>query len=123
MPDSKKSDTVRALFTAFLSQDRKAADALLSDGFTFTSPYDDAIDRAAYFERCWPNSKHLKTHVIEKILAEHDGAFVMYRASTTDGSEFRNTERFEFDGDQIKSVDVFFGATYKDGRFVKQVPG
>ena len=123
MPDSKKSDTVRALFTAFLSQDRKAADALLSDGFTFTSPYDDAIDRAAYFERCWPNSKHLKTHVIEEILAERDGAFVMYRASTTDGSEFRNTERFEFDGDQIKSVDVFFGATYKDGRFVKQVPG
>ena len=120
MLDSKKSDAVRALFAAFLSQDRNAADALLSDEFTFTSPYDDAIDKVAYFERCWPNSKHLKTHVIEKIFAEHDGAFVMYRASTTDGSEFRNTEFFEFDGDRVRSVNVFFGATYKDGTLVKQ---
>ena len=122
MPDSRRSEAVRALFAAFLSQDRKTADALLSDEFTFTSPYDDAIDKATYFERCWPNSKHLKTHVIEKIFAERDGAFVLYRASTTDGSEFRNTEFFEFDGDQIKSVDVFFGATYKNGAFVKQAP-
>ena len=39
---------------------------------------------------------------------------------TTDGKEFRNTEFFEFDDDRIRSVNVFFGATYKDGVFVKE---
>ncbi|MBV9149802.1 MAG: nuclear transport factor 2 family protein [Candidatus Eremiobacteraeota bacterium] len=120
MSDSTKADKVRALFKAFLSQDREVADRLLSARFTFTSPYDDAIDKSAYFERCWPNSKHLKSHVIEKIFAEGDGAFVLYRATTTDGKEFRNTEFFEFDGEQIRSVNVFFGATYKNGSFVKE---
>ena len=45
MSDSRKADMVRALFKAFLSQDREIADRLLSDRFTFTSPYDDGIDK------------------------------------------------------------------------------
>jgi hypothetical protein len=34
--------------------------------------------------------------------------------------EFRNTEFFVFAGDRIKSIDVYFGASYRDGAFVKQ---
>jgi len=34
--------------------------------------------------------------------------------------EFRNTEFFVFEGDRIKSIDVYFGAAYRDGVFVKQ---
>jgi len=123
MPDSKKADTVRALFEAFMSKDRKRADALLSEDFTFTSPYDDAIDKATYFERCFPNSDHMRTLDIEKVCVDGDGAFVRYRATTADGKEFRNTEIFELDGDRIRSVNVFFGATYKDGVFVKDEQG
>src|SRR5579864_1374089 len=100
MSDSKKADAVRALFEAFMSKDRKRADALLSEDFTFTSPYDDAIDKAMYFERCFPNSEHMRSLDIERVCVHGDGAFTMYRAMTTDGKEFRNTEYFELDADR-----------------------
>ena len=32
----------------------------------------------------------------------------------------RNTEFFTFAGDRIRRIDVYFGATYQDGVFVKQ---
>lgn len=37
-----------------------------------------------------------------------------------DGTSFRNTEFFSFDGDLIKSIDVYFGTTYQDGVFVRR---
>jgi hypothetical protein len=37
-----------------------------------------------------------------------------------DGKSFRNTEFFRFEGDSIKSIDVYFGATYRGGEFVAQ---
>ena len=50
---------MRACFEAFRDRRRDDAEAVIADDFTFTSPYDDAIDRAAYFERCWPNGDQL----------------------------------------------------------------
>ncbi len=120
MPSRSKSDIIRSLFAAYKSKERKIVEELLTDDFTFTSPYDDAIDRATYFERCWPNSERIKTHLLEKIFVEGDEAFVLYKCITNEGNEFRNTEFFEFDGDKIKSVNVYFGANYKDGAFVKE---
>jgi ketosteroid isomerase-like protein len=104
-----KAAAVRALFQAFLSGNRDRAETLLSDDFTFTSQYDDAIDKATYFERCWPNRSHLTEHHIERIIADADAAFVLYYAATDNGKRFRNAECFTFDGDRIKSVEVFFG--------------
>ena len=43
-----------------------------------------------------------------------------YRLVTKNGDEFRNTEFFRFDGDWLKHVDVYFGASYRDGVFVKE---
>lgn len=117
MDDASKVQTIRRLFQAFLSNDRAAGEAILSEDFRFTSPYDDAIDKATYFERCWPNSGHIKSHVIERIAVEGDEAFVLYHMTTNDGKDFRNTELFTFSGDLISSVSVYFGATYKDGVF------
>ena len=119
MPSRSKPDIIRNLFGAYKSKERKIAEDLLADDFTFTSPYDDAIDKATYFERCWPNSERIKTHILEKVFVEGDEAFVLYKCITNDGSEFRNTEFFKFDGDRIRHVNVFFGATYKHGAFVK----
>ena len=51
MPGKNRSDLVRDYFAAFQAGDRPVMEAALTDDFTFTSPYDDAIDRAAYFER------------------------------------------------------------------------
>lgn len=48
------TEIVRASFAAYVDQDREAADALLADDFVFTSPQDDHIDKATWFERCYP---------------------------------------------------------------------
>jgi ketosteroid isomerase-like protein len=120
MPPGSKSDIIRSLFAAYKSKERKIVEQLLADDFTFTSPYDDAIDKAAYFERCWPNSERIKTHILEKIFVEGDEAFVLYQCITNEGHEFRNTEFFTFEGNKVRQVNVFFGANYKDGAFVKE---
>lgn len=111
MTSEQKAGAVRALFLAFISHDKAAAEALLSDGFTFTSPYDDAIDKATYFERCWPNSGQIAEQNIESIAVSGDDVFVMYYCRTLDGKEFRNAELHRFAGETIRSIDVFFGRT------------
>ena len=41
-------------------QDRDAAESLIADDFLFTSPQDDHIDRAAFFERCFPTAGRVR---------------------------------------------------------------
>ena len=116
--DAALSQVVRAYFGAYESENRDAAEALLSEDFTFTSPNDDAIDRATYFERCWPQGDAARDQTIEKIVVEGDKAFVTYTSATGNGKSFRNTEFFTFAGQRISSVDVYFGAAYQDGVIV-----
>jgi ketosteroid isomerase-like protein len=115
-----KSDFIRALFAAYLSNDRTAVENSLTEDFRFTSPYDDEIGKATYFERCWRNSDWIERHEVEKILVEGNGAFVTYRCVAKGGKSFRNTEFFTFAGDRVRRIDVYFGATYENGAFVKQ---
>ncbi len=111
MSSERKAHAVRALFKAFSSEDRPTAEALLGDDFRFTSPYDSAIDKDAYFERCWPNSRLIAEQRIESLAVAGDDVFVMYYCRLTDGKEFRNAELHRFAGDKIRSIDVFFGRT------------
>jgi ketosteroid isomerase-like protein len=122
MTSRSKSDIIRGMCAAYLSKDRGVVERTLTDDFTFTSPYDDAIDRATYFERCWPNSQRIKAFDVERIFEEGNEAFVTYRIVNDDGKEFRNTEFHRFDGDRIRSVEVYFGPTYRNRGFVKQQP-
>lgn len=115
-----KVEIIRSLFETYVKRDREGLAALLAHDFTFTSPYDDAIDKAAYFERCWPNSLTIRENIIERIFEQGDEAFVTYRCIAADGKQFRNTEFFRFTGDKVRSVDVYFGATYRDGVFLPQ---
>lgn len=119
MPQQNRPDIIRSIFAAYKSKDRKVVEELLTDDFTFTSPYDDAINKATYFERCWPSSERIREHVLEKIFVEGDEAFVLYRCRTNEGKEFQNTEFFTFDGDRIRQINVYFGATFREGAFVK----
>src|SRR5882724_8827936 len=120
MPSQSRSDAIRGYFAAYKSRDRKHLEQALAEDFTFTSPYDDKIDKATYFDRCWPNFGRIREHVIEKIFEQGDDAFVLYRCITHDGKEFRNTEFFSFKGERLKQVQVYFGATYRNGQFIKQ---
>ena len=116
----QKAEIIRAVFAAYLSNDRKAVEAALTDDFRFTSPYDDEIDKATYFARCWRNTDWIERHQLERIFVEGDEAFVTYKCLAKGGKNFRNTEFFSFDGDKIKRIDVYFGVTYENGAFVRQ---
>jgi ketosteroid isomerase-like protein len=120
MPDRNRAEIVRAIFAAYMANDRKAVEDALADDFRFTSPYDDAIDKATYFERCWRNSDWIERHELERIFVDGDEAFVTYKCVANGGRNFRNTEFFTFEGDRVKRIDVYFGATYENGAFVRQ---
>jgi ketosteroid isomerase-like protein len=115
-----KAEIIRALFAAYLLNDRKAVEDAFTDDFRFTSPYDDEIDKPTYFVRCWGVTDWIERHELERIFVEGDEAFVTYRCLAKGGKSFRNTEFFSFEGGKIKRIDVYFGATYQDGAFVRQ---
>jgi ketosteroid isomerase-like protein len=115
-----KSEIIRGLFAAYMSNDRSQVEDCFTDDFRFTTPYDDNIDKPTYFERCWKGSDWIERQDIERIFAEGDEAFVTYKCASRDGKVFRNTEFFVFEGDRIRRIDVYFGASYQDGVFVKQ---
>jgi ketosteroid isomerase-like protein len=120
MPRASKADIIRAIFAAYMANDRKVVENALADDFRFTSPYDDQIDKATYFERCWRNSDWIERHEIERIFVESDEAIVTYKCTAKGGKNFRNTEFFIFEGDRVKRIDVYFGATYENRVFVRQ---
>jgi ketosteroid isomerase-like protein len=117
---SSKAEMIRAIFAAYMSNDRKVVEDALTDDFRFTSPYDDEIEKTAYFELCWRNSDWIERHELEKIIADGNEAFVTYRCVAKGGKNFRNTEFFTFEGNRVSRIDVYFGATYENGAFVKQ---
>ena len=120
MTSANKTEIIRNLFAAYLANDRKSVEAAFADDFHFTSPYDDEIDKATYFERCWRVSDWIERQDLERIMVEGDAAFVTYRGVAEGGKSFRNTEAYTFAGDRIGRIDVYFGATYENGVFVKQ---
>lgn len=101
--------TVRGLFAAYLANRKDEVSDMLTDDFTFSSPRDDHIDKAAYFERCWPQPPAFRAIHIERISLEDNEALVRYRAEKQDGGAFRDVEVIRFHGDRIASVEVYFG--------------
>jgi ketosteroid isomerase-like protein len=98
-----------ALYAAFARQDRAAMDALLAKDFHFTSPLDNALDRATYFERCWPNSDNIRDFSFVHVVPTGDQVFVTYVGTNEDGHRFRNTELLTVRGGQVVDVEVYFG--------------
>jgi ketosteroid isomerase-like protein len=120
MPGQYRAEIIRTIFAAYMSNDRRAVEDALTDDFRFTSPYDDEIDKVTYFARCWRNTEWIERHELERIFVEGDEAFVTYKCTARGGKSFRNTEFFTFEGDKVKRIDVYFGAAYQNGAFVKQ---
>jgi ketosteroid isomerase-like protein len=92
---------VRDCYAAYESGDRRVIEELLSDDFTFYSPPDPGIDRATYFERCWPNSQLIESFEFKRLVEAGDEVVVTFESTKTDGKRFRNTEVLTFEGDKI----------------------
>jgi ketosteroid isomerase-like protein len=109
MPAHDRIELARQSYGAYESDDRGVIEALLTDDFTFYAPPDPGIDRAAYFERCWPNHETVARFDFERLVESGDEVIVTYEATRTDGSRFRNTEVLTFQGDRIRKAEVYFG--------------
>jgi ketosteroid isomerase-like protein len=100
----------RASYEAYATGDRQVLEDLLADDFVFYSPPDPGIDRATYFERCWPNHESHRAFEYERLEEiGDDEVLVTYVAERTDGSKFRNTEVLRFAGDKVARAEVYFG--------------
>ncbi|MFF4353498.1 nuclear transport factor 2 family protein [Streptomyces sp. NPDC001530] len=109
MTDSP-TDVVEAAFRYYRSQDRAAAFALYADDFSFTSPQDDHIDKAAFFERCFPTADRLQEQRLLHVTpADEELVFVHYEYELTTGDRYRNVEAITVRDGLIQEVQVFFG--------------
>ena len=112
---SNLTHLVRSYFRAYEQNDPTVIENSLTEDFTFTSPFDDAIDRKTYFKRCWPNHVVHRRFHFEALAPDGNKVVVVYRAEMETGNPvhptatFRNAECFEFEGERLKSVTVFFG--------------
>ena len=109
MPTADRLQIARECYGAYESGDRSVVERLLTDDFTFYSPADPGIDRARYFERCWPNAQLIERFEFKRLIERGDEVVVTYESTRTDGSRFRNTEVLAFDGDKIRKAEVYFG--------------
>ena len=110
MPAADRAGLVRACFAAFAAGDRQVIEDALAEDFTFFSPADVGIDRARFFERCWPNHANLRAFDLKRMHEVGDDEVVVtYEAERNDGSRFRNTEVYRVRGGRITSQEVYFG--------------
>ncbi|CAD5254198.1 Ketosteroid isomerase-related protein [Bosea sp. 62] len=103
------SEIARACYQAYVDKDRAAIEALLDEDFHFTSPLDNRLDRATYFERCWPNSERIRACTFKHLIAIGETVFVTYEGEGLDGKGFRNTEIMTIRNGKISAVEVYFG--------------
>jgi ketosteroid isomerase-like protein len=109
MPDNR-TDLARRYYRVYEAKDREAVEALLHPDFVFTSPWDDHISRARYFEHCFPHAGSFRfRHDDMKVFEQGDEVVVVYETEDKPGGTFRNAELLRFDGDRIRSIDVYFG--------------
>jgi ketosteroid isomerase-like protein len=104
-----RTELAKATYRAYETRDRDLIESLVADDFTFFSPPDPGLDRAGYFERCWPNAGHLAKFEYVRLVENGDEVVVTYEATRSDGSRFRNTEVLTFRGDQMVRAEVYFG--------------
>jgi ketosteroid isomerase-like protein len=109
VPAHDRKKLARDAYGAYESGDRSVIEELLTDDFTFYSPADVGIDRATYFERCWPNAELIETFEFKRLVEAGDEVIVTYESRKIDGSRFRNTEVLTFEGDRISMAEVYFG--------------
>jgi hypothetical protein len=97
------------MYEAFAAGDRAAYEELLSDEFDFSSPLDVGLDRAGFFERCWPGAGQGEEFEFVRLVESGDEVIVTYERRRADGARGRNTEVLTFEDGRIRRAEVYFG--------------
>jgi ketosteroid isomerase-like protein len=106
---NERKDIARANYRAYVNKDREAIERLIADDFHFTSPRDNRLNRATYFERCWPISERILDFDFIEVTGHGESVFVTYEGIDNRGHRFRNTERLTIRSGKIVEVEVYFG--------------
>jgi hypothetical protein len=102
--------TVLAQLTAYREQDRAAAERLLDDVLSFTSPQDDHIDKVTFLERCFPTADRFERQEVTLLREIGPGVVLLrYVASLDDGTVFSNAEISRVVDGRITEIRVYFG--------------
>ena len=72
MTSNDRLQLARDAYGAYESGDRSVIEELLADDFTFYSPPDPGVDRAQYFERCWPNAGMIESFDFKRLIESGD---------------------------------------------------
>jgi SnoaL-like domain len=109
MPTHDQIERAREVYRTFASGDRAAIEGILSDDFTFSSPLDVGLDRAGYFDRCWPGAGGGQRFEFVRLVQSSEEVIVTYQVKHADGHTGRNTEVLTFSGDRVCRAEVYFG--------------
>ncbi len=106
---SSRIQIAREYYSAFAKGDRHFIEEHLADNFTFSAPPDPHLDRAEYFERCWPGAGKGGAIEFIRLIESGDEVIITYEATQADGRKGVNTEILTFDGDKLRRAEVYFG--------------
>jgi ketosteroid isomerase-like protein len=109
MEGSDRKQLARQLYEAFSAGDRDFFERHLADDLVFSSPPDPKLDRAGFFERCWPGAGGGQKIDIQRLIESGNEVVVTYELTRPDGSGGWNTEVLTFDGDKLSRIEVYFG--------------
>jgi len=104
-----KLQIVRDCYRAYETGDRELLEHRIAPDYVFSAPPDVGLDRATYFERCWPNAAALARFDYVRLLEAGEEVLVTYEATRRDGTRFRNTEIHAVAGEQMVRTEVYFG--------------
>ena len=106
-----QEDLLRRWYASWEKADWAAADAFLPEDFTFSSAAgDDHISKTTFKKQCWDTQiAFIGAFQIDSVLTSPAEAFVKYTCRTKSGKAFQNVEHFRFRGDQIASLECYFG--------------
>src|ERR1700760_915435 len=108
-------EIAKGYYRAYERYDRAFMEEHLAADFTFTSPFDDHIDRNAYFARCWPKQPLHQKFDFVTVMQDGNKVFVAYDCTMRMPNDlhpsmrFRNAELMTFRDGKLVSTEVFFG--------------
>jgi hypothetical protein len=109
MATGDRVQLARDFYRAFAAGDRDFVERTLDERFTFSSPLDVGLDRAGFFERCWPGAGQGQEFEFVRLVDAGDEVIVTYERRKSDGGSGRNTEVLTFSGEKVLGAEVYFG--------------